>query len=154
MLLFSLSVDFSVWETSTFPQFSRTLLCILADLCGRAGFGFPSNFQSFFLRSLGTVQRATTTIGITVTFMIHIFFSYLARSVYLFTFFHFYSVICWKSKIHELTSYYNYYYHYYYYFTHCVSWRSFTEIWETVGLFGSPGLFLVFWLIWTILWFV
>ena len=74
---------------SKFPQVSRTLLSILADL-DNAVIWMVSNrpliSKSFSLciNPLVTVPRAPITIGITVTFMFHNFFNSLARwSTYL-----------------------------------------------------------------------
>ena len=51
---------------------------------------------------LVTVPKAPITIGIIVTFIFHCFFNSLARSrvlISLFTFFQFYSVVSWNSKV-------------------------------------------------------
>ena len=56
--------------------------------------------HSLFSTLLGTVPRVQTAIGITVIFMFSIFFSPLARSWYLssfFAFFYFHSVVSWNN---------------------------------------------------------
>ena len=71
-----------------FPQVSRTLLGILADLnnavvltvCTRPVISKSSNPST---NNLVTVPRAPITIGIIVTFMFHSFFLSLAKSRYL-----------------------------------------------------------------------
>ena len=74
--------------TACFPQVSRTLLGILADF-NDAIFWLIylrspiSNSSNSLSKPLGIVPRALITIGITVTFIFHYFFSYQARSNYL-----------------------------------------------------------------------
>ena len=70
------------------PQVSRTLLSILADLNNVVIWIFStcpliSKSSSSFIDPLKIVPSAQITIGITVTFMFHGFFSSLARSWYL-----------------------------------------------------------------------
>ena len=67
------------------PQVTRTLLSILADFNNVVVWmvsTHPLIFKSFssFINLLMTVSSAPITIGITVTFMFHSFFSSLARS--------------------------------------------------------------------------
>ena len=86
------------FSDSRFPQVSRTLLSILADLdnavvCILADLNVVvwmvatrpliSNSSSPFINPLVTVSNAPITIGITVTFIFHSFFGSLARSRYL-----------------------------------------------------------------------
>ena len=85
-----------LWSLSdwNFLQVSRTLLSILADLNNAVVLMVStrpriSKSSSPFTKPLVTVPRAPVIIGITVTFMFHNFFSSLARSKYLFFFFHF-----------------------------------------------------------------
>ena len=66
------------------PQVFRTLLSILADLSNAVHWmvsTHPPISNSF--KPLGIVPSAPITIGITVTFMFHSFFSSLAKSKYL-----------------------------------------------------------------------
>ena len=79
-----------VWMTSKLFR-SWRLLSILADhnsivICMVLILSLISTPQSLFPEPLWTVPRAPTAIVITVTFMIQIFFSSLARSIYLFLF--------------------------------------------------------------------
>ena len=78
------------------PQVSRTLLSILADLNNATVWMVSTHLlisKSFgpCAKPLVTVLSTPITIGITVTFMFHSFFSSLARSWYLSLFF------CWLS---------------------------------------------------------
>ena len=73
---------------SKFSQVSRTLLSILADLNNVLVWMFPtcpfiSKSSSPSTNPLVTVPSVPITIGITVTFMFHSFFSSLVRSMYL-----------------------------------------------------------------------
>ena len=70
------------------PQVSRTLFSILIDLNNDVVFICPliSKSSSAFINPFGVVPIAPITIGITVSFMFHWFFSSLARSRYLFLF--------------------------------------------------------------------
>ena len=72
------------------PHVSKTLFCILVDLnnavvwrVSSRPFISKSSSSSSGTNHLVTVPRARITIDITVTFMFHRFFSYLARSTYL-----------------------------------------------------------------------
>ena len=120
-----------------------------------------------FNNLLVTVPKAPITYGIIVTFMFHIFqfLSKVQVLILLFTFFQFYSVVSWDSKVHTFAS---------SLFlliiirdgllaeirwSVCISnsiiiiiiiitstsWWSFIGVWVTVSLFGSPELFSVFW---------
>ena len=85
------------------PQVSRTLPSILADLKIAVVWMVStrpviSNSASSFINPLVTVLRAPITIGITVTFMFHRFFSSF------FTFFQLYSVVNWDSRVHNSAS--------------------------------------------------
>ena len=67
---------------------SRTLLSILADLsyavvCLVSTRSLNSKSSSLFINILVTVTSAPIKIGITTTFMLHCFFSFLARSRFL-----------------------------------------------------------------------
>ena len=100
----------SYWSLSDSksPQVSKTLLSILADL-NNALFGIVSTrpliskSSSPFINPLVTVPCTPITIGITVIFMFHSFFSSLARSRYLSHFSFFYSLLCdhseWQSPL-------------------------------------------------------
>ena len=73
------------------PQVYRTLLGILANLSNAVVymvFTCPliSNSSSPFINPLVIVPSMSVTIGITITFMFHSFFSSPARSQYLFFF--------------------------------------------------------------------
>ena len=90
----------SHWDLSNSKshQVSRTLLSILADLNNDIVWMVPTRFlisksSSFCTNPLVTVLRTPIIIGITVSFIFHIFSSSLARSTYLFfpSFFQFYS---------------------------------------------------------------
>ena len=83
----------SPWSSSgsDFPLVSRTLLSILADLNNAVAWIVSSHphiskSSSPCTNPLVTVPRAPITIGITVTFMFHSFFSSLASSRHLFLF--------------------------------------------------------------------
>ena len=74
-----------------------------------------------FYNPLVTVPKAPITTGIIVTFVFHNFFNSLARSmilISLFTYFQFYSVVSWDSKVDNFADFLffvDYYYYYYYY---------------------------------------
>ena len=96
---------------SKFPQVSRTLLSIPADLNNAVVWmvskcPLVSKSFSSFTNLLGIVPSAPTTTGITVTFMFHslFFFSSLTRSRYLplFAFFYFLFVVHRNGKVHHL----------------------------------------------------
>ena len=77
------------WEFYFTPQVSRTLLSILGDLNNAVVWMVStclliSNSFSPFIKLLDIIPREPITIGITVTFMLHSFFTSLARSRYLF----------------------------------------------------------------------
>ena len=81
--IFSPQRQLMVFHASTsdskFPQISRTLLSILADLSNAVIWMVSdrppiSNFSSPLTKPLGIVPSAPFTIGITVTFMFHSFF--------------------------------------------------------------------------------
>ena len=82
------------------PQVSRTLLSILADL--NTAVVWMVSSQPLISKSTSpfvTVLNAPITIGITVTFMFHIFFSSLARSRYLSIVLLSFSFTLWSSGI-------------------------------------------------------
>ena len=73
------------------PQVSRTLLCILAYLNNAVVWMVSAcllifKFSGPFINHLGIIPSTPITTGITVTFMIHNFFSSLARPRYLYLF--------------------------------------------------------------------
>ena len=61
------------------PQVSRA---ILNNILNFSSFNSCSNLSSLFTRFLGTFPKALNTTGITVTLLIHNFFSYRSRSRY------------------------------------------------------------------------
>ena len=84
------------------PQVSRTLLSILAvfnnAVVWMVSTRSPASKSSWpFNNPLVTVPKAPITIGIIVTFMVHSFFSSLARSRYLSLFSHSFSFILWSA---------------------------------------------------------
>ena len=89
------------------PQVSRTLLSILAvfncAVVWMVSTRPPTSKSSRpFNNPLVTVPKAPITIGITVTFMFHSFFQFSSKVqvlISLFTFFQFYSVVSWNSKV-------------------------------------------------------
>ena len=73
------------------PQVYRTLISILTNLNSTVVWmvftcAFISNSSRPFTNLLVTILRVPITVGITITFMFHSFFSSLARSKYLFLF--------------------------------------------------------------------
>ena len=84
------------------PQVSMTLFSILADLNALVWIvstrPLTSKFSSPGTNSLMTVPSAPITIGITVTFMFHSFFSSLVRSKYFSLFPFFFSFILWSTR--------------------------------------------------------
>ena len=96
MVIFHVSL--SRWSFT----FSRTLLSILAVLNNTVVWMVStrpptSKSSSPFNNPLFTVPKASITIGIIVTLMLHSFFNSLARSRY--SFFQFYSVVSRESKV-------------------------------------------------------
>ena len=88
------------------PQVSKTFLSIIADLNNTLVWvvsSLPlisSNSSSLLAKSLGTAPSAPTTIGITVTLMLHSLFSSLVQEIlYVFVFFYFHSVVSCKGQI-------------------------------------------------------
>ena len=90
------------------PQVSRFLLGILAVLNNAVVWMVSSRLQtskssSPFNNYLVTVPKAPITIGIIVTFMFQSFFFQFPNKVkvliQIFTFFQFYSVVSWDSKV-------------------------------------------------------
>ena len=66
-----------------------------------------SKSSSLIINPLFTVPRTTVVTGITIIFLLHSFFSSLARWLYLTFFsvsFQFYSVANWDSKLHNSAS--------------------------------------------------
>ena len=112
MSLFSFSLIFNTWFIGTAKSTLRqvlltitsyskshrvfkTFLCNLADFNNAVVFivlvlPLITNSSGLFSEHLETVPSAPTTIGITVTLMIHNFFSSLARSKHLSIFFFFF----------------------------------------------------------------
>ena len=94
------------------PHVSRTLLSILAVLNNVVVWtvstrSLISKSSSLFNNPLVTVRKASITIGIIVTFMFLSFFQFPSKVqvfILLFTFFQFYSVVSWDSKIHNFAS--------------------------------------------------
>ena len=94
------------------PQVSRTLhsmLAVLNNAVVRMVSARPSTSKSssLFSNPLLTLPKIPITIGITVTFMFHSFFNFLARSMYLSFFSHCFSFILWsdetvKSRIFQI----------------------------------------------------
>ena len=90
------------------PQVSRTLLSILAVFNNAVVWMVTtrpptSKSPRPFNNPLVTVPKAPMTIGITVTFMFHSFFNFLATSRYLFLFSHPLSFILWSARTAKLT---------------------------------------------------
>ena len=86
-------------------QVSWTLLRILAVLNNAVIWMFstrPPTSRSFN-NPLVTVPKAPITIGMIVTFMFHSFWGFFFQFL-LFTFFQFYSVVNWDSKVHNVAS--------------------------------------------------
>ena len=89
------------------PQVSRTLLSILAifnhAVVWMVSTRPPTSKSSrAFNKPLVTVQKASNTTGIIVTFMFHSFFLFSSKVellISLFTFFQFYSVFSRESKV-------------------------------------------------------
>ena len=108
---------------------------------------------------LVTVPWPPITIGITATFMFHIFFQFSCKGevlILLFAFFQLYSMVLQDSKVHSSAS--SYFLliitrsgYYYFIFFSCrvfhisISWWFSTGVWETKSLLKSPGVFSVFW---------
>ena len=86
-------------------QISRTFLSILADFNNAVWFWFLP-ISSLFPKSLKTVAKAPTTIGITVTFIYHSLF-WLSNKIQIlvefFAIFSFHSMVHQNGKIHLLT---------------------------------------------------
>ena len=97
---------------SKFPQVSRTLLGILANLNNDVVWAFSSRpviskFCSPCTDSLVTVPRVPIIISIKVIFMFQSFFQYPSKVqilIHHFAFFQFYSVVRWDSKVHDFAS--------------------------------------------------
>ena len=104
---------------------------------------------------LVTVPRAPITIGSTVTFMFHNFFTFLARSRYLSFFSHSFKFTLWSAGTAKSTIWHVLFIiiiiiiitiiYSFRVFHISVSWWSFTGVWVTASLLKSPGLFSVFW---------
>ena len=63
--------------------------------------------SSYFTNHLVTVSRAQIKMGTAVTFMFHSFLQFPSKVevfIFLFTFFQFYSVVSWDSKVHNPAS--------------------------------------------------
>ena len=89
------------------PQVSGTLPSILAVFINAVVWivstrSPTSKYSRPFNNSFVTVPKAPVTIGIIVTFMFHGFFQFSSKVkvlISLFTFFHFYFVVRWDSKV-------------------------------------------------------
>ena len=94
------------------PQVSRTLLSILTVLKNAIVWMVTthppiSKSSSPVNNPLVTVPKVPITISIIVTFMFHFFFQFSSKVkvlILLFTFFQFYSVVSWDSKVHNFAS--------------------------------------------------
>ena len=84
------------------PRVSRTLLSILADL----NYDSSSDLQlpDLFSGLLGTISRALPSIGITITLTVFQLSGHIQVFDYHSTCFYFHSVVRWKVKIYEMTS--------------------------------------------------
>ena len=96
---------------SKFPQVSKTLLSILANLNNSVVWMVSihtpiSNSYNPLSKLLGTVPSAPITIGITITIMSHSFFRFLAMSKYLsmFSFSFIFTLIQHDDEVHYMTS--------------------------------------------------
>ena len=110
------------WEPCKSLQIYRTPLGILAYLSNAAVWMVstrPLISKSF--NPLVTVRRLPTLIGITITFMFHIF-SILCQGWCII-------IIIYSFRVFHIS----------------VSWRYFTGVWVTAILLKSPGFFSVFW---------
>ena len=99
------SIEFGWLQVSSSLQ---DLLSILADLRNTVVWMVSNcpvifKFSSPFTNLLGIVPSALTTIGITVTFMLHNFFNSQARSMYLSFFWLSFSFIQWSAGITKST---------------------------------------------------
>ena len=90
---------------SKFPQVSRTLLRILANLNYAVVWMVSTRplISKPFINHLVTVSRTPITIGVTVTFMFHTFFNSLARLRYLSFFSLSFNFILWSARIAKST---------------------------------------------------
>ena len=134
-----------------------------------------SKSSSLLKNPLVTVSKTPITIGIIVIFRFHSFFQFPSKVkvlTLLFTFFQFYSVVSWDSKVSSFAtslflllifissgllaeirwsvSYVKvlffcccYYYYSFGVFHISLSWWFFTGVWVTASLLKSPGLFPV-----------
>ena len=134
---------------SKFPQVSRTLLSILADLNNAVIWMLLillliSCSSSLFSRPLETVPRAPA-IGITVTFMFHSFFSSLARSKYLFIFLFSFIFILWSAGMAKSTRWQAFFFFFFFFFLVLL-----INIWS--GLLADIGWFICIskslWILW------
>ena len=105
-----LSQEFE-WQQS--PQVSRTLLSILTVLNNVLVWMLTTRPVIFkpsspFNNPLMNVSKAPIMISTVITFMFHSFFFQFPGKVqvliFLFTFFQFYSVVSWDSKVHNFAS--------------------------------------------------
>ena len=90
------------------PQVSQTLLSILAVLSNAVIWIVStcpptSKSSRLFNNPLVIVPKAPITIGAIVTFMLHSFFNFLARSRYLSFFSHSFSFILWSAGLTKST---------------------------------------------------
>ena len=103
-----------ILSDSKFPQVSRALPSILADLNNAVVWmdsTHPLIYKSASLYNnpLVTVARAPITIDITIIFMFHSFFSFSSKvkeDIFPFGFFQFYTMISGGSKVHNSANYY------------------------------------------------
>ena len=128
------------------PRVFRTLLSILSVLSNAViwlvSIRPPTSKSSRPFYNPWVIElKAPTTIGTIVTFMLQ-----LEVLILLFTFFQFYSVVSWDSKVDNFAN------SLFFViillirvFHISVSWWFFTGVWMTASLFKSPGLFSGFW---------
>ena len=108
LLLLLLWVFYWSLSNSKSPQVSKTYLMILANLNNTVLWmvlilHLISNSSSPLFKSFGTILRAPTTVGITVTREFHIFNSSLARFRYLYIFLSSFIFTQWSSRTAKST---------------------------------------------------
>ena len=127
------------------PQVTWTLISIPADLNAVVWmvltYPLISNSSNFLTKPLGIIPSAPITIGITITFILHRFYSSQPRFKYLSLFFFPLIFSLWSLQV----------------FPTSINWWSFTGVWMTASLLRCPVLFSVVWpistmpLIWRVL---